>query len=224
MSQYIREALFPKEKARLRSESLAHCLSTATLLRFHSFRAEGTDGARSPCYRIVSRNCDALLAHSITNGGERHHHKKTRTPRATNTRAPPPGAPALGSSSAYSELGWGGWWFWDPVENASFVPWLLGTALVHSLAVTEARQGFRAWTALLAIGTFSFALLGTFIVRSGVLSSVHAFASDPTRGIYILLFLACLLYTSEPADDRASVDLGGRRLIKKKNKNSTQTI
>ena len=97
---------------------------------------------------------------------------------------------ALGSFWAYYELGWGGWWFWDPVENASFVPWLLGTALVHSLAVTEARQGFRAWTALLAIGTFSFALLGTFIVRSGVLSSVHAFASDPTRGIYILLFLA----------------------------------
>jgi cytochrome c-type biogenesis protein CcmF len=99
---------------------------------------------------------------------------------------------AVGSFWAYYELGWGGWWFWDPVENASFVPWLLGTALVHSLAVTEARQGFRAWTALLAIGAFSFALLGTFIVRSGVLSSVHAFASDPTRGIYILLFLACV--------------------------------
>ena len=97
---------------------------------------------------------------------------------------------ALGSFWAYYELGWGGWWFWDPVENASLMPWLAGTALVHSLAVTEKRGAFRAWTALLAIATFSLSLLGTFLVRSGVLSSVHAFASDPTRGIFILAFLA----------------------------------
>jgi cytochrome c-type biogenesis protein CcmF len=99
---------------------------------------------------------------------------------------------ALGSAWAYYELGWGGWWFWDPVENASFMPWLAGTALIHSLAVTEKRGGFKMWTALLAILTFSLSLLGTFLVRSGVLSSVHAFATDPTRGIFILGFL-CLV-------------------------------
>ena len=96
---------------------------------------------------------------------------------------------ALGSFWAYYELGWGGWWFWDPVENASFMPWLVGTALIHSLAVTEKRGGFKMWTALLAIMAFSLSLLGTFIVRSGVLSSVHAFATDPERGIFILGFL-----------------------------------
>ena len=96
---------------------------------------------------------------------------------------------ALGSWWAYYELGWGGWWFWDPVENASFMPWLVGTALMHSLAITEKRGTFKAWTALLAIFTFSLSLLGTFLVRSGVLTSVHAFATDPTRGVYILGFL-----------------------------------
>jgi cytochrome c-type biogenesis protein CcmF len=96
---------------------------------------------------------------------------------------------ALGSAWAYYELGWGGWWFWDPVENASFMPWLVGTALVHSLAVTEKRGGFKVWTVLLAILAFSLSLLGTFLVRSGVITSVHAFATDPTRGIYILAFL-----------------------------------
>ncbi len=96
---------------------------------------------------------------------------------------------ALGSFWAYYELGWGGWWFWDPVENASFMPWLVGTALMHSLAVTEKRGGFKMWTALLAILTFSLSLLGTFIVRSGVLTSVHAFATDPARGVFILGFL-----------------------------------
>ncbi len=100
---------------------------------------------------------------------------------------------ALGSAWAYYELGWGGWWFWDPVENASFMPWLLGTALIHSLAVTEKRGGFKMWTALLAILTFSMSLLGTFLVRSGVITSVHAFATDPTRGIFILVFLAILI-------------------------------
>ncbi len=100
---------------------------------------------------------------------------------------------ALGSFWAYYELGWGGWWFWDPVENASFMPWLVGTALMHSLAVTEKRGGFRMWTALLAILAFSLSLLGTFIVRSGVLSSVHAFATDPARGIFILAFLAVVI-------------------------------
>jgi cytochrome c-type biogenesis protein CcmF len=100
---------------------------------------------------------------------------------------------ALGSFWAYYELGWGGWWFWDPVENASFMPWLVGTALMHSLAVTEKRGGFKMWTALLAILAFSLSLLGTFIVRSGVLSSVHAFASDPARGIFILGFLALVV-------------------------------
>jgi len=100
---------------------------------------------------------------------------------------------ALGSFWAYYELGWGGWWFWDPVENASFMPWLVGTALIHSLAVTEKRGGFKMWTALLAIMAFSLSLLGTFIVRSGVLSSVHAFASDPARGVFILGFLALVV-------------------------------
>jgi cytochrome c-type biogenesis protein CcmF len=99
------------------------------------------------------------------------------------------GGIALGSWWAYYELGWGGWWFWDPVENASFMPWLVGTALIHSLAVTEKRGLFKSWTLLLAIITFSLSLLGTFLVRSGVLVSVHAFASDPGRGMFILGFL-----------------------------------
>jgi cytochrome c-type biogenesis protein CcmF len=107
---------------------------------------------------------------------------------------------ALGSWWAYYELGWGGWWFWDPVENASFMPWLVGTALIHSQAVTEKRGTFAAWTLLLAISAFSLSLLGTFLVRSGVLTSVHAFASDPERGLFVLAFLgivtggALLLY------------------------------
>ena len=96
---------------------------------------------------------------------------------------------ALGSWWAYYELGWGGWWFWDPVENASFMPWLVATALIHSLSVSEKRGAFRQWTVLLAIGGFSLSLLGTFLVRSGVLTSVHAFATDPTRGLFILIFL-----------------------------------
>ena len=100
---------------------------------------------------------------------------------------------ALGSWWAYYELGWGGWWFWDPVENASFMPWLAGTALIHSLAVTEKRGLFKSSTLLLAIGTFSLSLLGTFLVRSGVLVSVHAFASDPARGLFILIFLAVVV-------------------------------
>lgn len=100
---------------------------------------------------------------------------------------------ALGSFWAYYELGWGGWWFWDPVENASFMPWLAGTALMHSLAVTEKRGSFKMWTSLLAIITFSLSLLGTFLVRSGVLSSVHAFATDPTRGLFILILLAAVV-------------------------------
>ena len=99
---------------------------------------------------------------------------------------------ALGSWWAYYELGWGGWWFWDPVENASFMPWLIGTALIHSLAATEKRGVFRAWTALLAIAAFSLSLLGTFLVRSGVLTSVHAFANDPSRGLFILALLAVI--------------------------------
>jgi cytochrome c-type biogenesis protein CcmF len=103
---------------------------------------------------------------------------------------------ALGSWWAYYELGWGGWWFWDPVENASFMPWLMGTALIHSLAVTEKRGSFKNWTVLLAIGAFSLSLLGTFLVRSGVLTSVHAFASDPRRGIFILALLAVVVGTS----------------------------
>jgi cytochrome c-type biogenesis protein CcmF len=100
---------------------------------------------------------------------------------------------ALGSFWAYYELGWGGWWFWDPVENASFMPWLVATALIHSLAVTEKRGTFRSWTVLLAILGFSLSLLGTFLVRSGVLTSVHAFATDPTRGVFILIFLGIVV-------------------------------
>lgn len=100
---------------------------------------------------------------------------------------------AIGSWWAYYELGWGGWWFWDPVENASFMPWLVGTALLHSLAVTEKRGSFKSWTVLLAIAAFSLSLLGTFLVRSGVLVSVHAFASDPTRGLFILVLLAIVI-------------------------------
>jgi cytochrome c-type biogenesis protein CcmF len=100
---------------------------------------------------------------------------------------------ALGSYWAYYELGWGGWWFWDPVENASFAPWLVGTALMHSLAVTEKRGTFRSWTVLLAIVAFSLSLLGAFLVRSGVLTSVHAFATDPTRGLYMLAFLTLVV-------------------------------
>src|SRR5438270_3172211 len=100
---------------------------------------------------------------------------------------------ALGSFWAYYELGWGGWWFWDPVENASFMPWLVGTALIHSLAVTEKRGGFKSWTVLLAITAFSLSLLGTFLVRSGVLTSVHAFANDPKRGTFILGFLTLVI-------------------------------
>jgi len=103
---------------------------------------------------------------------------------------------ALGSWWAYYELGWGGWWFWDPVENASFIPWLVGTALLHSLAVTEKRGSFKSWTVLLAITAFSLSLLGTFLVRSGVLTSVHAFATDPRRGIFILIFLALVVGSS----------------------------
>ncbi|MCY4421378.1 MAG: heme lyase CcmF/NrfE family subunit, partial [Gammaproteobacteria bacterium] len=99
----------------------------------------------------------------------------------------------LGSWWAYHELGWGGWWFWDPVENASFMPWLVGTALVHSLAVTDKRSNLKNWTVLLAIFAFSLSLLGTFLVRSGVLVSVHAFATDPARGLYILIFLAVVI-------------------------------
>src|SRR5690606_14407319 len=96
---------------------------------------------------------------------------------------------AMGSYWAYYELGWGGWWFWDPVENASFMPWLAGTALLHSALVMEKREALKIWTVLLAIMTFSLSLLGAFLVRSGVLTSVHAFATDPTRGIFILAIL-----------------------------------
>ncbi|MEO7392705.1 MAG: heme lyase CcmF/NrfE family subunit [Ramlibacter sp.] len=103
---------------------------------------------------------------------------------------------ALGSWWAYYTLGWGGWWFWDPVENASFMPWLIGTALMHSLAVTEKRGTFKSWTVLLAIGAFSLSLLGTFLVRSGVLTSVHAFAVDPRRGVFILVLLALVIGSS----------------------------
>ena len=103
---------------------------------------------------------------------------------------------ALGSWWAYYELGWGGWWFWDPVENASFMPWLMGTALVHSLAVTDKRGTFKSWTVLLAIGAFSLSLLGTFLVRSGVLTSVHAFATDPARGIFVLSILGVVVGSS----------------------------
>ncbi|HZN48339.1 MAG TPA: heme lyase CcmF/NrfE family subunit [Ramlibacter sp.] len=119
---------------------------------------------------------------------------------------------AIGSWWAYYELGWGGWWFWDPVENASFLPWLVGTALIHSLAVTEKRGAFRSWTVLLAIFAFSFSLLGTFLVRSGVLTSVHAFATDPKRGVYILAFLVAVVGGSLAlfAVRAPKVGLGGR--------------
>jgi len=119
---------------------------------------------------------------------------------------------ALGSGWAYYELGWGGWWFWDPVENASFMPWLVGTALVHSLAVTEKRGSFKNWTVLLAISAFSLSLLGTFLVRSGVLTSVHAFATDPKRGIFILAFLVFVIGGSLAlfAWRAPKVGLGGR--------------
>jgi len=100
---------------------------------------------------------------------------------------------ALGSWWAYYELGWGGWWFWDPVENASFMPWLAGAALIHSQAVTEKRGSFASWTLLLAIAAFALSLLGTFLVRSGVLTSVHSFAADPSRGTFILIFLALVI-------------------------------
>src|SRR4030095_12286342 len=96
---------------------------------------------------------------------------------------------AMGSYWAYYELGWGGFWFWDPVENASFMPWLAGTALLHSALVMEKRSALKVWTVLLSILTFSLSLLGTFLVRSGVLTSVHAFATDPTRGVFILAIL-----------------------------------
>ena len=102
----------------------------------------------------------------------------------------------LGSWWAYYELGWGGWWFWDPVENASFMPWLVGTALIHSLAVTEKRGAFRSWTVLLALAAFSYSLIGTFIVRSGLLTSVHAFAADSSRGFFILGILAVTIFTA----------------------------
>jgi cytochrome c-type biogenesis protein CcmF len=119
---------------------------------------------------------------------------------------------AMGSWWAYYELGWGGWWFWDPVENASFMPWLVGTALMHSLAATEKRGSFKNWTVLLAISAFSLSLLGTFLVRSGVLTSVHAFATDPTRGIFILMFLVAVVGSSLAlfAWRAPSVGLGGR--------------
>ncbi len=119
---------------------------------------------------------------------------------------------AMGSWWAYYELGWGGWWFWDPVENASFMPWLVGTALVHSLAVTEKRGSFKNWTVLLAISAFSLSLLGTFLVRSGVLTSVHAFATDPARGVFILIFLVAVIGSSLAlfAWRAPKVGLGGR--------------
>jgi cytochrome c-type biogenesis protein CcmF len=119
---------------------------------------------------------------------------------------------ALGSAWAYYELGWGGWWFWDPVENASFMPWLMGTALIHSLAVTEKRGAFRSWTVLLAILAFALSLLGTFLVRSGVLTSVHAFATDPKRGIFILVLLTLVIGSSLAlfAWRTARIGLGGR--------------
>ncbi len=119
---------------------------------------------------------------------------------------------ALGSWWAYYELGWGGWWFWDPVENSSFIPWLVGTALIHSLAVTEKRGSFKNWTVLLAICTFSLSLLGAFLVRSGVLTSVHAFATDPRRGVFLLILLALVVGTSLLlfALRAPKVGLGGR--------------
>ncbi|RDX35914.1 heme lyase CcmF/NrfE family subunit [Kangiella sp. HD9-110m-PIT-SAG07] len=121
---------------------------------------------------------------------------------------------ALGSWWAYYELGWGGWWFWDPVENASFMPWLAGTALIHSLAATEKRGVFKSWTALLAILTFSLSLLGTFLVRSGVLTSVHSFANDPVRGRFILVFLgivvgaSLLIYAIQSSKIRSKSNFG----------------
>ena len=120
----------------------------------------------------------------------------------------------LGSWWAYTELGWGGWWFWDPVENASLMPWLVGTALIHSLIVTEKRGSFKAWTVLLAISAFSLSLLGTFLVRSGVLNSVHAFATDPTRGVFILIFLALVVGCSLTlfAWRAGSVSLGAKMI------------
>jgi cytochrome c-type biogenesis protein CcmF len=118
----------------------------------------------------------------------------------------------LGSGWSYYVLGWGGWWFWDPVENASFMPWLVGTALIHSLAVTEKRGAFKSWTVLLAIFAFSLSLLGTFLVRSGVLTSVHAFATDPKRGVFILGFLSLVIGGSLAlfAARAPKVGLGGR--------------
>ena len=118
----------------------------------------------------------------------------------------------LGSWWAYSELGWGGWWFWDPVENASLMPWLFGTALIHALMATEMRGGFKAWTVLLAIGAFSLSLLGTFLVRSGVLTSVHAFATDPRRGVFVLIFLVVVVGSSLTlfAWRAPKVSVGGR--------------
>jgi cytochrome c-type biogenesis protein CcmF len=127
---------------------------------------------------------------------------------------------ALGSWWAYYELGWGGWWFWDPVENASLMPWLAGTALIHSLAVTEKRGTFKAWTVLMALSAFSLSLLGTFLVRSGILVSVHAFASDPSRGLFILGFLvfiiggSLLLYAINGSKIRA---VGNYQLISREN-------
>ena len=121
---------------------------------------------------------------------------------------------ALGSWWAYYELGWGGWWFWDPVENASFMPWLAGTALIHSLAATEKRGVFKSWTVLLAILTFSLSLLGTFLVRSGVLTSVHSFANDPVRGRFILVFLgivvgaSLLIYAIQSSKIRSKANFG----------------
>ncbi len=121
----------------------------------------------------------------------------------------------LGSWWAYSELGWGGWWFWDPVENASFMPWLAGAALIHSQAVTEKRGSFHGWTLLLAIATFSLSLLGAFLVRSGVLTSVHTFAADPSRGLFILLFLgivvgaSLLLYALRAPDNESGRPFAG---------------
>lgn len=100
---------------------------------------------------------------------------------------------AMGSYWAYYELGWGGWWFWDPVENASLMPWIAGTALLHSIVVMEKRDALKVWTVLLAILTFSLSLVGTFIVRSGLLTSVHSFASDPSRGVFILAILALFI-------------------------------
>ena len=118
---------------------------------------------------------------------------------------------AMGSYWAYYELGWGGWWFWDPVENASFMPWLAGTALLHSAVVMEKRDALKVWTVLLAILAFSLSLLGTFLVRSGVLTSVHTFAADPTRGVFILAILAVFIGGGARAVRlaRAAAEAGG---------------